>query len=114
MLICYMLASGEHIKRLVHETTHFTEGSAEWAEVAKYVFGDGKNIRESLKAEIGEVIGHGYGVTDADVDAVIEYIESGYLDIFSSSLTNLRCKFADPNRVRMTSVTITYPLSTRS
>ena len=28
------------------------------------------------------------------------------LDIFSSSLTNLRCKFADPNRVRMTSVTL--------
>ena len=73
-----MLTNGEHIKRLVHETTHFTEGSAEWAEVAKYVFGDGKNIRESLKAEIGEVIGHGYGVTDADVDAVIEHIESGY------------------------------------
>lgn len=73
-----MLTNGEHIKRLVHETTHFTEGSAEWAEVAKHVFGDGKNIRQSLKAEIGEVIGHGYGVTDADVDAVIEHIESGY------------------------------------
>lgn len=73
-----MLTNGEHIKRLVHETTHFTEGSNEWKSLAKYVLGKGSDIKVRLKAEIDEIIGHGYGITDADVDALAKYIDGGY------------------------------------
>lgn len=74
-----MLTNGEHIKKLIHETTHFTEGSKEWHSVAKFVFGkDTKNIRTALKAELDAVLNSGYGVTEADLDAVIAHIESGY------------------------------------
>jgi hypothetical protein len=73
-----MLTNGQHIRRLVHETTHFTEGSKEWKALTRFVFGDGKNIKQTLKAELDEVvdrdgISYGYGITDADVDAVSEY-----------------------------------------
>lgn len=75
-----MLTNGEHIKRLVHETTHFTEGSTEWKSLAKYVLGKGSNLRTRLSAELGEIVGkkYGYGVTEADVDALSEYIDGGY------------------------------------
>ena len=74
-----MLTSGEHIKKLIHETTHFTEGSAEWQHVFEFVFGkDAGKVKTNLAKEISAVLDGGYGVTSADVDAVVEHIRSGY------------------------------------
>ena len=74
-----MLESGEHIKKLVRETTHFTEGSKEWAQVADFVFGkDASKVKTNLAKEISAVLKGGYGITQADVDAVVEHIASGY------------------------------------
>ena len=74
-----MLENGQHIKKLVHETTHFTEGSQEWVQVADFVFGkDASKVKTNLAKEISAVLNGGYGITQADVDAVVEHIASGY------------------------------------
>lgn len=70
------LADGSYVKHLVHETTHFTEGTQEWLDVMDHVFGkDGKAVSHLIE----RVKASGYGVTDADVTAVLDAVREGKL-----------------------------------
>lgn len=70
------LADGSYIKHLVHETTHFTEGTQEWVDVMEHVFGkDAKGVSALMQ----RVMESGYGVTQADVDAVAQAVLDGNL-----------------------------------
>ena len=70
------LADGSYVKHLVHETTHFTEGTQEWLDVMDHVFGkDGKAVSHLIE----RVKTSGYGVTDADVTAVLDAVREGKL-----------------------------------
>ncbi len=70
------LADGSYVKHLVHETTHFTEGTQEWVDVMEHVFGkDAKGVKSLME----RVKTSGYGVTQADVDAVVKAVQDGTL-----------------------------------
>ena len=71
-----MLSNGEYIKTLVHETTHFTEGTQEWADVTNYIFGkDGS----TLTSIFDKIKTSGYGVTQNDIDTVLSAVREGKL-----------------------------------
>lgn len=70
------LADGSYVKHLVHETTHFTEGTQEWVDVMDHVFG---KDAEGVKSLMERVKTSGYGVTDADVDTVVKAVQDGTL-----------------------------------
>ncbi len=70
------LADGSYVKHLVHETTHFTEGTQEWVDVMDHVFGkDAKGVTALME----HVRTSGYGVTQADIDAVVKAVQEGTL-----------------------------------
>lgn len=70
------LSNGEYIKSLVHETTHFTEGTQEWSDVCNYIFGkDGS----SLTSIFDKIKTSGYGVTQEDINTVLKSVREGKL-----------------------------------
>lgn len=70
------LTNGQYIKSLIHETTHFTEGTQEWVDVTNYVFGkDGSSVSSLIE----RVKTSGYGVTQDDVDTVLAAVKDGKL-----------------------------------
>ncbi|MBQ3063994.1 MAG: hypothetical protein IJC99_04250 [Clostridia bacterium] len=68
------LTDGTYLRKLVHEVEHFTEGTKEWTELAAFVF-----EKTNTDAAVAAVLQSGYGVTQADVDTLLENFKSGKL-----------------------------------
>ena len=61
------LDSGKHLRTLVHEYTHFEEGTREYAKLIKFYASD----KAAFEKAIRDVIDSGYGITESDVLNII-------------------------------------------
>ena len=61
-------------RKLIHETTHFTEGTKEWADYASYILS-----QTDTSAAVESVLSKEYGITQADVDSLQMAIDKGEL-----------------------------------
>lgn len=68
------LTDGSYLRKLVHEVEHFTEGTKEWGEFAAFVLNN-----TNTDAAVAAVLQGGYGVTQADVDGLLDALKTGNL-----------------------------------
>ncbi len=61
-------------KKLIHETTHFTEGTKEWVDYANFILS-----QTDTSDAITSILQKGYGITQADVDTLQDAIQRGEL-----------------------------------
>ncbi|MBE6656256.1 MAG: hypothetical protein E7609_05260 [Ruminococcaceae bacterium] len=75
--------NGTWEKDLIHEHTHFSEGSAEYAKLAKFLIDedltvDTKNGKQALyKVAAESVLSKGYGFTAEEIGAIIDKKQAG-------------------------------------
>lgn len=67
------LESGKHIGTLVHEYTHFEEGTPDYNRLWKFYASD----EEAFAQAIQNVIDSGYGITDSDVKNIFAKFDNG-------------------------------------
>ena len=67
------LESGKYIGTLVHEYTHFAEGTPDYNRLWKFYASDGTAFAQAIQ----NVIDSGYGITDSDVKNIFAKLDKG-------------------------------------